>query len=87
MWSPPPWCWMTHDGLCRLRIIFKSASCVKLTCVINTDHVGISHVHGSGHNVRVFHEVVISMVREALLVMCAVPSSSVACVEKWALCV
>ena len=55
--------------------------------MINTDHVGISHVHGSGHNVRVFHEVVISMVREALLVMCAVPSSSVACVEKWALCV
>ena len=32
--------------------------------------VGISHVHGSGHNVRVFHEVIISMVREALLVMC-----------------
>ena len=55
--------------------------------MIITDHVGISHVHGSGHTVRVFHEEVISMVRKALLVMCAVPSSSVACVEKWALCV
>ena len=75
---------MAQDGLCSLRIICKSASCVKLPWVISTDHVGISHVHGSGHNVRVFHEVVISMVREALLVMCAVPSSSVACVEKWA---
>jgi len=32
--------------------------------VIITDHVGISHVHGSGHNVRVSQEVVISMMRE-----------------------
>ena len=54
--------------------------------MISTDHMGISHVNGSGHNVRVFHEEVISMVREALLVMCAVPSSSVAGVEKCALC-
>ena len=78
---------MAHDGLCSLRITCKSAFCVKLPWVTSSDHVGISHVNGSSHNVRVFHEVVISMVREALLVMCAVPSSSVACVEKWALCV
>ena len=53
--------------------------------VINTDHVGISHVHGSGHNVRVFHEVVICTVREALLGMCL--EFFVACVEKCVLCV
>ena len=70
MWSPPPWCWMTHDGLCRLRIIFKSASCVKLTCVINTDLVPISYVNGSRYLVVFTHEVIISMVSEALLGMC-----------------
>ena len=64
---------MAHDGLCSLRIICKSASYVKLPWVISTDHVGISHVNGNSHNVRFFHEVIISMVREALLVMCAVP--------------
>ena len=70
MWSPPPWCWMTHDGLCRLRIIFKSASCVKLTCVINTDLVAINYVNGSRYLVVVMFEVIISMVSEALLGMC-----------------
>ena len=35
------------DGLSSLRIICKSASCVKLTCVINTDLVAISYVNGS----------------------------------------
>ena len=36
--------------------------------MIITDHVGISHVNVSSHNVRVFpHEVVICTVREALL--------------------
>ena len=70
MWSPPPWCWMTHDGLCRLRIIFKSASCVKLTCVINTDLVFINYVNGSRYLVVVMFEVIISMVSEALLGMC-----------------
>ena len=87
MWSPPPWCWMTHDGLCRLRIIFKSASCVKLTCVINTDLVAINYVTGSSYFVRALHEVVNIMVRDALLGMCAVPCICVACVEKCVLCV
>ena len=83
MWSPPPWCWMTHDGLCRLRIIFKSASCVKLTCVINTDLVPISYVNGSRYLVVVMHEVevIISMVSEALrrdvyFALCLAPDKS-----------
>ena len=59
-----------HDGLCSLRIVCKSASCVKLTCVINTDLVVISYVNGSRYLVVVTHEVIISMVSEALLGMC-----------------
>ena len=56
--------------------------------MISTDHVGISHVNVSSHNVlRVFHEVVICTVREALLGMCAVSCIFVACVEKCVLCV
>ena len=85
--APPLRCWTAHDGLCSLRIICKSASCVKLTCVINTDHVGISHVTGSSYFVRALHEVVNIMVRDALLGMCAVPCICVACVEKCMLCV
>ena len=60
---------MAHDRLCSLRIICKSASCVKLTRVINTDHVVISHVTGSSYFVRALHEVVNIMVRDALLGM------------------
>ena len=78
---------MAHDRLCSLRIICKSASCVKLTCVINTDHVAISHVTGSSYFVRALHEVLNIMVRDALLGMCAVPCICVACVEKCMLCV
>ena len=59
-----------HDGLCSLRIVCKSASCVKLTCVINTDLVAISYVNGSRYLVVVTHEVIISMVSEARLGMC-----------------
>ena len=66
----PPDGWMAHDRLCSLRIICKSASCVKLTCVINTDLVVISYVNGSRYLVVVMHEVIISMVSEALLGMC-----------------
>ena len=55
--------------------------------MINTDHMGISHVNGGSHFVRAFHEVVIYMVREALLRTCAVPYICVACVAKCVLCV
>ena len=78
---------MAHDRLCSLRIICKSASCVNVTCVISTDHVGISHVTGSSYFVRALHEVVNIMVRDALLGMCTVPCICMACVEKCVLCV
>ena len=55
--------------------------------MINTDHVGISHVNGSSYFGRAFHEVVNIMVRDALLGMCAVPCICVACVEEFVLCV
>ena len=74
-------------GLCSLRIICKSTSCVKLTCVINADLVAISYVNGSRCFVVVMHVVEISMLREALLGICAVSCSSVACVENCVLCV
>ena len=51
---------MAHDGLCSLRIICKSASCIKLTCVINADLVAISYVDASCYLDRVMHEVVTS---------------------------
>ena len=56
-WSVRRAAWDGLDGLCSLRIISKSASCVNLACVINTDHVGISHVTGSSYFVRALHEV------------------------------
>ena len=68
-------------GLCSLRIICKSTSCVKLTCVINTDLVAIIYVNGSCYFVVVMHEVVSSTVSHALLGMCTLPCSGVACVE------
>jgi len=52
------------DGLSSLRIICKSASCVKLTCVINTDLVAISYVNGSRYLVVVTHEVIIPWCRK-----------------------
>ena len=61
---------MMDCALCSLRIICKSASCVKLTCVINTDLVPISYVNGSRYLVVFTHEIIISMVSEALLGMC-----------------
>ena len=79
------------DGLCSLRIICKSASCVKLTGVINTDLVVISYVNCSGHLARVLHEVVISMVSDlgsaSLETAVFLPCKSVACVEKCVLSV
>jgi len=49
--------------------------------VINTDLVAISYVNGSCYFVVVMREVVSSTVSHALLGMCAVPCSGVACVE------
>ena len=78
---------MIDCAACASSASRPQPSCVKLTCVINTDHVGISHVTGSSYFVRALHEVVNIMVRDALLGICAVPCICVACVEKCVLCV
>ena len=47
------------DGLITVRIISKARPCAKLTGMIDTDHVPISHVSGSHQAGRIFHEVII----------------------------
>jgi len=49
---------MDWDGLCSLRITCKSASCDKLTCVINTDLVSIKYVSDRHQLGRVLHEMI-----------------------------
>ena len=51
-----------HDGLSSLRKNCKSQPCVKLACVINADHVPISHVSGSHQVGRALHEVIIFII-------------------------
>ena len=86
--TPPLLRWMAHDGLCSLRIICKSASCCKLTCVINADLVAISYVDASCYLDRVMHEVVTSTAvgRASRHVHFALQWCR-ACVEKCVLCV
>ena len=51
-----------HDGLSSLRKTCKLQPCVKLACVINADHVPISHVSGSHQVGRALHEVIIFII-------------------------
>ena len=45
-----------------MRKTCKSQPCVKLACVINADHVPISHVSGSHQVGRALHEVIIFII-------------------------
>ena len=47
------------DGLILRRMIWTARPCRKLTGMIDTDLVPISHVSGSHQFSRVFHEVII----------------------------
>lgn len=47
------------DGLIMLRMIWKTHPCKKLTGMIDTDHVPISHVSGGHQLGRILHEVII----------------------------
>ena len=47
------------DGLIMRRMIWKARPCRKLTGMIDTDLVPISHVSGSHQFSRIFHEVII----------------------------
>ena len=78
---------MDCNGLLSDSVISAATPHNKRTCMINADHVGVSHVTVSSYFVRALHEVVNIMVRDALLGMCAVPCICVACVEKCVLCV
>ena len=48
-----------HDGLCSLRILCKPRPFVKLTGMIDADHVPVSHVSGTHQLGCFFHEVII----------------------------